>query len=354
MALIKGKQIDVSPNGIDTANINPAAVTGAKVNAEIIKADGTNPFTAAQSMGNNKLTNVATPTVGGDAANKSYVDAAINGVTVKAPVLVVATANVAIAGEQTIDGVLTNNSRVLLTAQAVATQNGFWVTAAGAWTRPADFAAGSSAAGALTVVEEGTANADTQWICTTDPPNDIVDTNNLAFVKFANPFTYTFGNGLQQVGSTVSVKAADASINVAAGGVSTNFAAPTDVGVANAAGVAVSSPRSDHVHNSPINAVGVSDVACSVTVADGDAATATTVPKNNFGTGKLNLFINGVFYPLGNGVKTKAAYISGDGGATARAWGAVVAGDTIRWNGSIAGFQLAASDRLDLNFLAFT
>lgn len=41
-----------------------------------IKSDGSVPFAADQSMGGNKLTNLATPAVGTDAANKAYVDAA--------------------------------------------------------------------------------------------------------------------------------------------------------------------------------------------------------------------------------------------------------------------------------------
>lgn len=40
-----------------------------------IKSDGTVPFAANESMGGFKLTNVGTPTVGTDAANKAYVDA---------------------------------------------------------------------------------------------------------------------------------------------------------------------------------------------------------------------------------------------------------------------------------------
>ena len=40
----------------------------------IILADGSIPFTGDQSMGGNKLTDLATPTLSGDGANKYYVD----------------------------------------------------------------------------------------------------------------------------------------------------------------------------------------------------------------------------------------------------------------------------------------
>lgn len=103
----------------------------------------------------------------------------------------------------------------------------------------------------------------------------------------------------------------------------------------------------------PINATGNSAMAASTTAADGDAATAVTVVKANFNGSRVALFVNGVRYNIGNGTKVGVpAYISGDGGATARAFSAIVAGDTIRWNGSVAGFELAAgTDILDLDEL---
>lgn len=47
--------------------------------AEVIKEDGTNTFTADQSMGGNKLTNLGTPTTTGDATTKAYVDSLVSG-----------------------------------------------------------------------------------------------------------------------------------------------------------------------------------------------------------------------------------------------------------------------------------
>jgi hypothetical protein len=48
--------------------------TDTNTNASFVKINGSNPFTGPQSMGSNKLTNVATPTVSSDAATKGYVD----------------------------------------------------------------------------------------------------------------------------------------------------------------------------------------------------------------------------------------------------------------------------------------
>jgi hypothetical protein len=47
--------------------------------------------------------------------------------------------NITLSGEQTINGVLTSGSRVLLTDQTDPTENGIYDTAAGAWTRAADY-----------------------------------------------------------------------------------------------------------------------------------------------------------------------------------------------------------------------
>lgn len=49
------------------------------------------------------------------------------------------TGNITLSGEQTISGVTTSSSRVLLMDQTDASENGIWDTASGAWTRAGDF-----------------------------------------------------------------------------------------------------------------------------------------------------------------------------------------------------------------------
>lgn len=63
--------------------------------------------------------------------------------SVKPAITVVAIANLTLSGEQTIDGQLTSGSIVLATAQSTGSQNGPWITAAGAWTRPGWYTNGS-------------------------------------------------------------------------------------------------------------------------------------------------------------------------------------------------------------------
>lgn len=72
--------------------------------------------------------------------------------------------NLALTGEQTIDGTLTSTSRVLLTNQTAPAENGVYVTAAGAWARATDLSKSSQfIVGQMISVREGTDRADTIW-----------------------------------------------------------------------------------------------------------------------------------------------------------------------------------------------
>jgi uncharacterized cupin superfamily protein len=117
-----------------------------------------------------------------------------------APAQLVAISNISsLSGEQTIDGVLTSSSRVLLTGQTSSAQNGLWNTAAGAWTRPSDFNADAKViAGQTVFITAGASRAATTWQLKSGStiagakvysqvlapsaaqPNDLVDTSNLS------------------------------------------------------------------------------------------------------------------------------------------------------------------------------
>ncbi|MEY2500577.1 MAG: hypothetical protein QOI07_911 [Verrucomicrobiota bacterium] len=89
---------------------------------------------------------------------------------VKPAVAVVATSNLTLSGEQTIDGITTSGSLVLATAQTTGANNGPWISAAGAWTRPTWFATGSTAQAPqflTTFVRLGTTYSGSTWRMTT-------------------------------------------------------------------------------------------------------------------------------------------------------------------------------------------
>lgn len=95
------------------------------------------------------------------------------------------------------------------------------------------------------------------------------------------------------------------------------------------------------------------NMAASVTAADHDLACATAITVTPVHVPSVNgnyigVRVNGVGYTVGNGTRTAVdCYFSADGGATARAFSAIVATDLLYWNGSIAGFQLAITDKVD-------
>lgn len=89
---------------------------------------------------------------------------------VKPAVAVVATSNLTLSGEQTIDGITTVTSLVLCTAQSTAANNGPWISAAGAWARPTWYATGSTTQAPqflTTFVRLGTTYQGSTWRMTT-------------------------------------------------------------------------------------------------------------------------------------------------------------------------------------------
>jgi hypothetical protein len=67
--------------------------------------------------------------------------------------------------------------------------------------------------------------------------------------------------------------------------------------------------------------------------------------------------VNGIEYEVGDAVKTKSCYFSGDGGTTAKSFssshanGKISKGDELYWNGSVAGFELVNGWRISISYL---
>jgi hypothetical protein len=91
-------------------------------------------------------------------------------------------------------------------------------------------------------------------------------------------------------------------------------------------------------------------MTASVTIIDGDVACATGIASTPASGSYVKVTINGDEPEVGNGLKTKDCYFSGDSGATARAFNTIISTDKLHWNGSIAGYQLAITDKVSFEY----
>jgi len=110
---------------------------------------------------------------GNDIAKKTYVETYVQGLSPKESVKLATTGNLAsLAGTIFVDGIrATVNSRVLVKDQTDSTQNGIYEVGAGpsfTWTRTADADTVAKLISAYVFVRQGTANADSGWVCTVD------------------------------------------------------------------------------------------------------------------------------------------------------------------------------------------
>lgn len=125
------------------------------------------------------LSNLNNPTASQDAVTRDYIDI----FHWKQPTKTASTANIpTLSGLLTLDTVaLSNGDRVLVKDQTDQTQNGIYTVSTGPWTRSPDFSSGTLVGGSGVVVNQGSANGDTLFICTSNFGADTVGTNSLVF-----------------------------------------------------------------------------------------------------------------------------------------------------------------------------
>ena len=173
-------------------------------------------------MSNNLISNLPTPVSTGDAVNKGYADALIQGVKWKDQVRAATTANITLTGTQTVDGVaVVANDRVLVKNQSTGSANGIYIASAGAWTRSLDADVSAEVGGMGMFVQEGSTQGNQQWMCSTDG-TIVLNTTALTFVQIGGAGTvYTGTTGVTVAGSVVSldtaVAARKAGVNIGDG-----------------------------------------------------------------------------------------------------------------------------------------
>jgi hypothetical protein len=157
------------------------------------------------------LSGVETCTTEYQAANKKYVDAVAQGLSVKESVICAATENVVLANLKVgdvLNGVtMAAGHRVLLRAQTNAVENGIYVIRFGdVPVRAADMPVGSSAASAFCFSQSGTQYADAGFVCTSDAPA-IVGTHPLTWVQFSQAGVIEAGTNLNKSGNYLNLDA---------------------------------------------------------------------------------------------------------------------------------------------------
>jgi hypothetical protein len=186
---------------------------------------------AGIDLGGFRIQNLATPVAGTDAVTKNYVDAIATGLDWKQSVrLATAAALPAYTaagsgvgktltananGALSVDGVaVLGANRILVKSEGAshADHGIYTVTATGSagtpfvLTRATDFdQAADVTAGAAVFVEEGTTNADTGWVLTTDDAI-VIDTTALAFSQFTGTGAIIAGAGLAKTGNQLDVE----------------------------------------------------------------------------------------------------------------------------------------------------
>lgn len=138
--------------------------------SQVIKKDGSVTYTANQSMGNHRITDVTDPSNAQDVATKAFVENLVSGLDWKTACHSATITNINLSSAPaSIDShTLDNLQRVLVKDQSTQSQNGIYIFngAGNAMTRSSDADTWDELVGAVVYIEQGTTNAGAKFNAT--------------------------------------------------------------------------------------------------------------------------------------------------------------------------------------------
>ena len=178
-------------------NLDGVTITNSTINSTTIglTTPAAGAFTTASAT--------SLPVGGNDLTNKTYVDAALAGISWKQPVLAATTGNITLSGAQTIDTVpVVAGDRVLVKDQGTASQNGIYIVGT-PWVRSDDANTWDELVSALVFVESG-GLAGSAWYCYSQPGGTLGVTA-VTWSNFQVAGAYFAGTGLTLASNTFSI-----------------------------------------------------------------------------------------------------------------------------------------------------
>lgn len=145
--------------------------------------------------------------------------------------------------------------------------------------------------------------------------------------------------GLEISAQELAVKKADSSLSSDANGLTVGLHNNGSIAIKGGAGLASAVPQTSDI--------GLSPAAVSTDDTDTTLAITSTPAADSL----VRVLVNGVAVELGDGVKTKDCYFTGDAGTNARALTAIAASDELYWNGA-SSFALEVDDIIDIVYAA--
>jgi len=307
-----------------TPNLATSASAGLLSASDFSKlADATSEATANKLVlrDANGQAKFGTPTDADHAATKGYVDAARSGLDVKQSVRAATTAPINLSTDlengDTLDTTVTlaTGDRVLVKNQSTASENGIYVVqASGAAVRATDFDSNAEVTpGAFTFVEEGTVNADSGWVVSTNGTIN-VGVTAINWAQFSGAGQITAGAGLTKTGNTIDAVGTTDRITVNAdsidiastyvgqatittlGTITTGTWNGTDIAVADGGtGSSTASGARTNLANTSASGLTTSTPVLARISKQGCAASvtgvSTTTVTHNFGTTDVNVQI---------------------------------------------------------------